>query len=71
MAQQEGDAILRRDSNVDFVFGTDNLFELPGSQKSAQGGKIPKTQRYEGRRYIIFFRNILFKNFSIPESKLI
>ena len=29
VAQQEGKAILRRAKNVDFVFGTDNLFELP------------------------------------------
>ena len=29
VAQQERSSILKRSSNVDFVFGTDNLFDLP------------------------------------------
>ncbi len=51
VAQQEGEAILRRDSNVDFVFGTDNLFELPRMlRKVHKGGKITKTQRYDRQK---------------------
>ena len=72
VAQQEGEAILRRDSNVDFVFGTDNLFELPRMlRKVHKGEKFAKTQRYDRQKVRNLFRNILFKNFSIPESKLI
>ncbi len=51
VAQQEGEAILRRDSNVDFVFGTDNLFELPRIlRKVHKGEKITKTQRYDRQK---------------------
>ena len=51
VAQQEGEAILRRNSNVDFVFGTDNLFELPRMlRKVHKGGKITKTQRYDRQK---------------------
>ena len=51
VAQQEGEAILRRDSNVDFVFGTDNLFELPRMlRKVHKGEKITKTQRYDRQK---------------------
>ena len=51
VAQQEGEAILRRDSNVDFVFGTDNLFELPRMlRKMHKGEKITKTQRYDRQK---------------------
>ena len=51
VAQQEGEAILRRDSNVDFVFGTDNLFELPRMlRKVHKGEKIRKTQRYDRQK---------------------
>ena len=72
VAQQEGEAILRRDSNVDFVFGTDKLFELPRcSGKYTRGEKSLRLSVMTGRRYVILFRNILFKNLSLPESKLI
>ena len=72
VAQQEGDAILRRDSNVDFVFGTDNLFELPRMlRRYIRVKKSLRPSVRTGRRYVILFRNILIKNFSIPESKLI
>ena len=51
VAQQEGEAILRRDSNVDFVFGTDNLFELPRMlRKVHKGEKIRETQRYDRQK---------------------
>ena len=51
VAQQEGEAILRRNSNVDFVFGTDNLFELPRMlRKVYKGGKITKTHRYDRQK---------------------
>ena len=51
VAQQEGEAILRRDSNVDFVFGTDNLFELPRIlRKVHKGEKIRNTQRYDRQK---------------------
>ena len=36
VAQQEGKEILRREASVDFVFGTDNLFELPEMLKESQ-----------------------------------
>jgi len=51
VAQQEGEAILRRDSNVDFVFGTDNLFELPKMlRKVHKGENITKTERYDRQK---------------------
>ena len=51
MAQQEGEAILRRESNGDFVFGTDNLFELPRMlRKVHKGSKFTKTQRYDRQK---------------------
>ena len=36
VAQQEGVKILKRAENVDFVFGTDNLFELPEILKETE-----------------------------------
>ena len=51
VAQQEGEAILRSDFNVDFVFGTDNLFELPRIlRKVHKGVKIRNTQRYDRQK---------------------
>ena len=47
VAQQEGKAILRREASVDFVFGTDNLFEVPEMLKKVnQGQEIIQTQRH-------------------------
>ena len=47
VAQQEGKSILRRAKNVDFVFGTDNLFELPEILKKVEDGqKISQTERH-------------------------
>ena len=39
VAQQEGDAILKREKTVDMVFGTDNYFRLPEMIKAVQEGK--------------------------------
>ena len=39
VAQQEGDAILRRFPQVDFVFGTHNLREVPALAEAAAGGE--------------------------------
>tara|TARA_Y100001970_G_C14231613_1_gene858998 strand:- start:524 stop:1888 length:1365 start_codon:yes stop_codon:yes gene_type:complete len=47
VAQQRGSSILKRSRNVDFVFGTDNLFELPGIlKKISSDQKICKTDRH-------------------------
>ena len=47
VAQQEGKSILRREASVDFVFGTDNLFELPEMlKKVSRGQEIIQTKRY-------------------------
>jgi len=62
VAQQEGEAILRRNSNVDFVFGTDNLFELPRMLRKVQnGGKITKTQRYDRQKIRNFIPEYTFQ----------
>lgn len=39
VAQQEGDAILRRFDHVDFVFGTHNLRHVPALAEAAVGGR--------------------------------
>ena len=44
VAQQEGVKILKRAENVDFVFGTDNLFELPEILKETE--KLGTPQRF-------------------------
>ena len=62
VAQQEGEAILRRDSNVDFVFGTDNLFELPQMLKKVKKGeKITNTQRYDRQKVRNFVPGYTFQ----------
>ncbi len=62
VAQQEGEAILRRDSNVDFVFGTDNLFELPRMlRKIYKGEKISNIQRYDRKRVRNFIPEYTFQ----------
>lgn len=44
VAQQEGKTILRRDKNVDMVFGTDNFFRLPEMLKDvAKGERVVAT----------------------------
>jgi tRNA-2-methylthio-N6-dimethylallyladenosine synthase len=45
VAQQEGDAILRRFGSVDFVFGTHNLRHVPAMAASARGGvRVARTE---------------------------
>ena len=62
VAQQEREAILRRDSNVDFVFGTDNLFELPRMLKKVdKGEKITMTQRYDRQKVRNFVPDYTFQ----------
>ena len=62
VAQQEGEAILRRDSNVDFVFGTDNLFELPRMLRNIhKGEKFSKTQRYDRQKVHNFVPEYTFQ----------
>ncbi|SVD32310.1 uncharacterized protein METZ01_LOCUS385164, partial [marine metagenome] len=39
VAQQEGAKILKRAQNVDFVFGTDNLIELPEILRESDNGE--------------------------------
>ena len=39
VAQQEGEAILRREKTVDMVFGPDNMFRLPEMIAAVQGGE--------------------------------
>ena len=63
MAQQEGKIILQRNSNVDFVFGTDNLFELPFMlRKIHKGEKITKTKRYDRQKVRNFVPEYTFQN---------
>ncbi len=46
VAQQEGEAILRRAGNVDLVFGTDNLFDLPRMlRETGDGKRLVSTER--------------------------
>ena len=62
VAQQEGKAILRRANNVDFVFGTDNLFELPEIlDKVAKGGKLSQTERHPRQKVRNFIPNYTFQ----------
>ncbi|MCZ6749450.1 MAG: tRNA (N6-isopentenyl adenosine(37)-C2)-methylthiotransferase MiaB [SAR324 cluster bacterium] len=45
VAQQDGEKILKRARNVDFVFGTDNLFDLPEMlARVAEGERFARTQ---------------------------
>ena len=41
VAQQEGDALLKRVKSLDLVLGPDNLAELPGLFHQAQAGALP------------------------------
>ncbi len=51
VAQQEGNAILRRESSVDFIFGTDNLFEVPKMLKKINDNQdIIQTQRHARKK---------------------
>ena len=62
VAQQEGKAILRRANNVDFVFGTDNLFELPEIlNKVAKGEKLSRTERHARQKVHNFIPDYTFQ----------
>ena len=69
VAQQEGDAILQRSNNVDFVFGTDNLFDLPEIlNKIHSGKKICQIKRHPRQKVRNFIPDYTFrktKNFGI------
>jgi len=69
LAQQEGENILKRSNNVDFVFGTDNLFELPKMLNKVESGiKISFTERQKRQKVRNFIPNYTFKqskNFGI------
>ena len=69
VAQQEGQAILKRDPNVSLVFGTDNLFDLPDLLQQAQQGKrVVQTDRVAHRQKV---RNYIPDfAFDLPESRI-
>ena len=61
VAQQEGKDILRRANNVDFVFGTDNLFELPKILRRVAGRKkISMTERHARQKVRNFIPDYTF-----------
>jgi len=62
VAQQEGKAILRREASVDFVFGTDNLFELPEMlKKVSRGQEIIQTKRHARQKVRNFIPEYAFQ----------
>jgi len=62
VAQQEGTNILKRSNCVDFVFGTDNLFELPNLiKKTRNGQKICHTKRSPRQKVRNFIPNYTFQ----------
>ena len=62
VAQQEGEAILRREKCVDLVFGPDNYFELPDMIAAVERGeRVLNTEWLSGRQKV--------RNF-IPEERM-
>ena len=62
VAQQEGKSILRRANNVDFVFGTDNLFELPEIlNKVSKGERLSRTVRHARQKVRNFIPEYTFQ----------
>ena len=62
VAQQEGKEILRREASVDFVFGTDNLFELPEMlKKVSRGQEIIQTKRHARQKVRNFIPEYAFQ----------
>ena len=62
VAQQEGKSILNRAKNVDFVFGTDNLFELPEMLKMVgKGQKFSRTERHSRQKVRNFVPDYTFR----------
>jgi tRNA-2-methylthio-N6-dimethylallyladenosine synthase len=51
VAQERGSALLKRARHVDFVLGTDNLFELPDALRRVQAGeRVVRTQWHPADR---------------------
>ena len=50
VAQQRGEEILRRAPQVDLVFGTDNLFELPELLREVAAGRRVSQTAWRGRK---------------------
>ncbi len=71
MAQQEGEKILQRARNVDMVFGTDNLFDLPELLQAVREGKrVVQTSRKARKQKIRnFIPDFTFENVSQPGVK--
>ena len=71
VAQQEGEKILQRARNVDMVFGTDNLFDLPELlQAVQQGERIIQTERKAYKQKVRnFVPDFTFENVSQPGVK--
>ena len=62
VAQQEGKSILNRAKNVDFVFGTDNLFELPEMLKMVgKGQNFSRTERHSRQKVRNFIPDYTFR----------
>ena len=59
VAQAEGDEILKRNKNVDFVFGPQNFHELPKNIKKKKSKKLHNNFSYEEK----------FKSFSLSSEK--
>ncbi|MBF0286282.1 MAG: tRNA (N6-isopentenyl adenosine(37)-C2)-methylthiotransferase MiaB [SAR324 cluster bacterium] len=71
VAQQEGTRILNRAHSVDLVFGTDNLFDLPGMLEEVhRGNRIVQTERKAHKQKVRnFIPDFAFENTSKPGLK--
>ncbi|MBF0280543.1 MAG: tRNA (N6-isopentenyl adenosine(37)-C2)-methylthiotransferase MiaB [SAR324 cluster bacterium] len=71
VAQQEGEKILKRDKNVDLVFGTDNFFDLPEILKEVRlGNRVVQTARKAYKQKVRnFIPDFTFENVSKPGVK--
>ncbi len=71
VAQQEGKSILNRAHNVDLVFGTDNLFDLPEMiEEVHRGNRIVQTERKAYKQKVRnFIPDFAFENISKPGLK--
>ena len=71
VAQQEGQAILHRAKNVDLVFGTDNLFDLPTLLGEVhQGKRVVQIQRKAYKQKVRnFIPDFTFETVSKPGVK--
>ena len=65
VAQQNGEAILKGSRGVDFVFGTDNLFELPSMLEAvAQGERVARLGWADHKRKVDTF----IPQFEVPPA---